>query len=490
LFKDLPAALHEAVNSPQVPDDVTWAELKMYLLGSKVDIKQHKPEEWLMSFSNIRNGRRAGQDPNSRALSASANDSFPAEYFHDDSGVSDDVESLFSAPDSMSSNSSLADVMGVSDEFIALLIEHDSLKPLFQQACRVLDDSFFKQKFKTLLKQFSNDLNEEAQKATEVLASKVVRSSRRKVTFGVWREIYGINSRPSIADALNQRRLGKAKMLDEALGRLNMADQGKGGIPDEMSDDNSSDDEEIDNILPNLKQVKRFLVNGQAFSQFQSRFEEILQSRGQDEVATTNAEAEVSLEGPKLTDFALCLEIDLRIGSTGQPNLSDQEPPILPPVQSQGLSEALSWNSSNEIDLRDASKADESSEKDTVEAGPGPEDFFAPSEANSDTIPNPDFTKISWILSVARERLLGLRRMPANVCASACLSGGVFWGNAYNHIDRLFRPTVPCVSETLRKSTLEMLTFNVGMWHLALWRLRYSRCQSSRTSGIVIPGTY
>jgi hypothetical protein len=57
---------------------------------------------------------------------------------------------------------------------------------------------------------------------------------------------------------------------------------------------NSSDDEEIDNILPNLKQVKRFLVNGQAFSQFQSRFEEILQSRGQDEVATTNAEAEVS----------------------------------------------------------------------------------------------------------------------------------------------------------------------------------------------------
>jgi hypothetical protein len=270
------------VNSPQVPDDVTWAELKMYLLGSKVDIKQHKPEEWLMSFSNIRNGRRAGQDPNSRALSASANDSFPAEYFHDDSGVSDDAESLFSAPDSMSSNSSLADVMGVSDEFIALLIEHDSLKPLFQQACRVLDDCSFKQKFKTLLKRFSNDLNEEAQKATEVLASKVVRSchgldklwkwnvvcigvicknngalravkklyvrlctardssSRKKVTFGVWREIYGINSRPSIADALNQRRLGKAKMLDEALGRLNMADQVKRGIPDEMSDDNSS----------------------------------------------------------------------------------------------------------------------------------------------------------------------------------------------------------------------------------------------------------
>ena len=105
-----------------------------------------------------------------------------------ESEISADVESVFSTPHSISSKSSRADDMGVSEEFVTLLLAEDSLKTLFQKSSQILDGNTFKQEFKGLLTKFSRDLHSEAKKATEILAARLVRYSRRRVAYAIWKE--------------------------------------------------------------------------------------------------------------------------------------------------------------------------------------------------------------------------------------------------------------------------------------------------------------
>lgn len=136
----------------------------------------------------------------------------------------------------------------------------------------------FKREFKSLLKSFSINLKEEAGKATETAAAQLVRKSRRRVTFIIWKEIYGINSGESLAGALDQTRLSKAKKLEEALRRMT-SQEGQPPLANDVQtseqqvDNDSSDDEDEYDKLVNLQQVKRFLINSQAFTTFQQQFE-------------------------------------------------------------------------------------------------------------------------------------------------------------------------------------------------------------------------
>jgi hypothetical protein len=127
----------------------------------------------------------------------------------------------------------------------------------------------------------SSDLNKEVEKATELLAVNLVRQSRRKVAYAIWRDVYGIGSGPSISGALDHRRLDKARKMEETLKRLNISEESeqRDTPQDDLLDYDSSGDDEMYQTLPNLKQVKKFLVSGQAFQKLLKRFEELLQSK-------------------------------------------------------------------------------------------------------------------------------------------------------------------------------------------------------------------
>jgi hypothetical protein len=207
---------------------------------------------------------------------------------NEESDMSTDVESVFSASDGGSSQSSL-DVTGAPEEFVALLIEHENLQPLFKKASQVLDDSTFKEEFKSLLTRFARDLDKQAERGMEFLAARLVRYSRRGVTVDIWKQVYCLHPEKLNTSALDKTRLSKARKLEEVLERLNReetrdmpTDFNQQPIHENSSDtENSSDDEEGYNKLSNLRQVKEFIFHGLAFDRFCGKFEEMLELKAE-----------------------------------------------------------------------------------------------------------------------------------------------------------------------------------------------------------------
>jgi hypothetical protein len=153
------------------------------------------------------------------------------------------------------------------------------LAPLFKQSLTLIDGELFKQELRTLLSKFSRDLDKSATKATELLAAKLVRQSRSKISFAVWREVYKPIPDQKIDDKNEKEHLSKARIMEQFLKSLN--DQVELGGDDlgvnylrqqkPEINENTSDDEDIGYNLPNLQQVKDFIVTGPAFAKFQER---------------------------------------------------------------------------------------------------------------------------------------------------------------------------------------------------------------------------
>ena len=213
----------------------------------------------------------------------------PALLSDESSEGSADTESVSWLSDGQSSQTSFSETLGAPEEFADLLLYHESLKPLFDKAYEEISGKSFKREFNDLLKSFSIDLLTEAGRPSETAAAQLVRHSRRKVTFKVWKEVYGLTATESLDGALDHTRLSVAKKLEEALRRMNLQD----GQPPLASIaqasnhqvDDSSDDEDGYGKLVNLQQVKKFLIESQAFNNFQQQFKLFVASKGLQEAS-------------------------------------------------------------------------------------------------------------------------------------------------------------------------------------------------------------
>jgi hypothetical protein len=203
----------------------------------------------------------------------------PGEYPDDDSETTADNGSVFSDSDGVSSRSSLADRVGATEEFVALLLSQDTLVPLLRESSALTDGDSFKQEFRTSLSKLSKDLDKCATKAMEVLAAKLVRHSRRKVSLAIWREVYESDPNQRIGGKLQKGNLSKAKIMEAYLKSMNGDDPEENNrLQKTDTGDNSSDDEDMYCNLPNLKQVRDFIVTGPAFAKFQDRYSDKLKS--------------------------------------------------------------------------------------------------------------------------------------------------------------------------------------------------------------------
>jgi hypothetical protein len=199
-----------------------------------------------------------------------------------------DADTFSSISDGESSQASMSETLGAPEEFTELLIQHESLLPLFNKAREELDGKFFKKEFKYLLKAFSSDLLKEARKATETAVAQMVRHSRRRVTINIWRKVCG-DSSTSLAGFIDQTRLSKKRVLEEALRRMNSHDERQNPSNDIQTteiqaDDDSSDDEDGFDKLVNLQQAKKFLIDSHAFRIFQGQLKLLVESGEQEKV--------------------------------------------------------------------------------------------------------------------------------------------------------------------------------------------------------------
>jgi hypothetical protein len=216
-------------------------------------------------------------------------DPSPALLWDESSEGSADTESVSWLSDGQSSQTSFSETLGAPEEFADLLLHHESLKPLFGKAYEEISGKSFKKEFNNLLKAFSVDLSSEAGRPSETAAAQLVRHSRRKVTFKVWKEVYGLTATESLAGALDQTRLSVAKKLEEALRRMN-SQEGQPPVESiaqisKQQVDDSSDDEDGYGKLVNLQQVKKFLIDSQAFNTFQQRFKLLVASKALQEAS-------------------------------------------------------------------------------------------------------------------------------------------------------------------------------------------------------------
>ena len=202
-----------------------------------------------------------------------------------------DTDTFSSISDGESSQTSMSETLGASEEFSELLLQHEGLLSLFNKAREGLDGESFKKEFKYLLKAFSNDLAKEARKVTETAIAQMVRHSRRRVTINIWRKVYGDDPSMSLAGFIDQTRLSKKRVLEEALRRMNSHEERQTPSNDDQTteiqaDEDSSDDDDFEKLV-NLQQAKKFLIDSHAFRTFLEQLELLVESREQEIVCPT-----------------------------------------------------------------------------------------------------------------------------------------------------------------------------------------------------------
>ena len=238
--------------------------------------------------------------------------------------------------------------------------------------------------------------------------------------------------------------------MEETLRRLNMMEgQDREGQSDQkLSDvDSSEDDEEVYKKLPNLQQVKRFLVDSQGFRQLLRAFEEVmLESKIQGQVGMAEVETKTSTGNPDEEDAVVPVKRDLLLSVADQ-RVPTLEPPmslpILPSIESRKSSETVPELVSNKGDVNDSLPAEVSLEESGIASISGSGGVVEAFEVVTDVDPNLVETSLIMSLHSSVTQNQEKTLVPAKTFTHACKTAWLSLGNVRNHVDRLFRPSVP-----------------------------------------------
>jgi hypothetical protein len=182
-------------------------------------------------------------------------------------------ESIFSLPDTISSQSSGHDTLGTTGELVMFLIKNTQLRDLYPSLCRHFEFATFKSEFRHLLSVFSKDLSKEATIPIEKESVRFVSQQRRRISHAIGQEVFGLKDQ-SLFESISQRQQQDIKeRIEQYLQSAVLPKGGKDELPErqeqeQVLDNDSSDDEEELVPLSKLEHIKNFLIKSKAFEKF------------------------------------------------------------------------------------------------------------------------------------------------------------------------------------------------------------------------------
>ena len=200
-----------------------------------------------------------------------------------DTSSSFSVPSMFSGTTLSSLSSTYGKINVATEELVALLHNHNGLRPLFDTALQLFKPTKFERHFTKLLKIYALELRQEAANELEKAAVRLVYSQRKFVANCI-RRVYVPDSSDTAEEL--QRLITQNPAKDQ---QLETFFDGMGLVPKALpavadpDDGQSSDDSDMGDpeqpYLPNLTQVRKFMISGVAFENLRKNLDRFLNPR-------------------------------------------------------------------------------------------------------------------------------------------------------------------------------------------------------------------
>ena len=195
------------------------------------------------------------------------------EDYSSSSGRSSYAESIFSVQSDASSSSQYSNeyILSATEEFVSLLLNDDTLGPLFATAVerKGIGPERFVNNLRRLLKLYGKNLRNEAQEHLQVLAAQLVQSRARLISYSV-RKFYDPVYEMTTQDWIQPSNISQQK-LDHFLQH--------GGVATEVdSADSDNDNINQEQELTTLQGVKAFMLAGTAWRDFQNRLRNFVEA--------------------------------------------------------------------------------------------------------------------------------------------------------------------------------------------------------------------
>jgi cold shock CspA family protein len=208
-------------------------------------------------------------------------DSADSEY--EASEESADDASIFSLPDSLSSKSSLHDLLGPTEEFAAMLINDAELSIQYQSLHQIFEFSEFKSELHRLLKVFSRNLSKEASIPIEKESVRFISQQRRRISQIVGQEVFGLKEK-SLFNENSQQQLDAKERIERFLRDAAQSkgvdeEQSSAGREQSSESDSSDEEGELENF-PSLMHIKKFLIESKAFEKLRSSIRQLAVHQG------------------------------------------------------------------------------------------------------------------------------------------------------------------------------------------------------------------
>ncbi|MCJ1251064.1 hypothetical protein MMC30_008295 [Trapelia coarctata] len=223
----------------------------------------------------------------------------------DESSISS-VPSMFSGTTLSSLSSARSKINVATEELVSLLHNDRGLRPLFDTALQRLKPSKFESTFTKLLKTYAVELRHTAADNLEMGAVRLVYSQRKFVANCI-RRVYVPDS-SDIIEELHQiitQNPAKDQQLEKFFYEMGLVPKALPKVAD-LEDGQSSDDSDMGDpeqpYLPNLTQVRKFMLSGVAFENLRKNFDRGLNPRdtGESKATTDRKRA----RSPSIEDIA------------------------------------------------------------------------------------------------------------------------------------------------------------------------------------------
>ena len=183
--------------------------------------------------------------------------------------------SVFSVGSTISSQSSIGEVMTAIGYIFSLFLEDPHLRHLFEKANEVCSPERFERNLKRLIRRYAADLKTNASTSLRLDACRLIQRRAGPLAGRITSRFFEDNRKPPL-----QRSTGPPSIKKELLERyLNQTRSFHPLDRPEVSDSESgeSDVDEEAVTTPNLDQIRHFLLNGPAFETFKEEIAMFLQ---------------------------------------------------------------------------------------------------------------------------------------------------------------------------------------------------------------------
>lgn len=159
-----------------------------------------------------------------------------------------------------------------------MLIDDPELKFEYRSFPQTFHFSEFKSEFHRLLKTFSKDLSKEALIPIEKECVRFISQQRRRISYAVGQEIFGLKEQSLFSKHRNQKQLDARERIEQYLrdaAQSREADEGQNLAGQEQNSENDSLDGGELADFHGLKQLKKFLIESKAFEKLRRSVREL-----------------------------------------------------------------------------------------------------------------------------------------------------------------------------------------------------------------------